>query len=176
MRESDRRQKTLALFQQLAQAHLGKIGMFLVDKEFEKLKLNGSQIDESILNGFYDNLSKGAKLVAGPSKIDKMLEEMKRGSRALLSRPRLKLRRLASRLFPIQFFASALIARRAARLLRGHPWKCFKWYWRFSGLLPALFLSISASATLESGPVSPLASSWSCWVKLSPGPCHFFRP
>ncbi len=83
MRESDRREKTLTLFQQVAQVHLGKIGTSLVDKEFEKLKLNGSQIDESVLNGFYDNLSKGAKLVAGPSKIDKMLEEMKRGFKGL---------------------------------------------------------------------------------------------
>lgn len=83
MRESDRRQKTLILFQQLAQSHLGKIGMSLVDKEFEKMKLNGSQINDSVLDGFYEKLSKSAKLVAGPSKIDKMLEEMKRGFKGL---------------------------------------------------------------------------------------------
>ena len=83
MREGERRQKTLALFQQLAQAHLGKIGMSLVDKEFEKMKLNGSQINDSVLDGFYDQLSRAAKLVAGPSKIDKMLEEMKRGFKGL---------------------------------------------------------------------------------------------
>ena len=83
MRESDRRQKTLALFQQLAQAHLGKIGMSLVDKEFDRLKLNGMQINEAVLEGFYNNLNKSAKLVAGPSKIDKMLEEMKRGFKGL---------------------------------------------------------------------------------------------
>jgi len=82
-READRRQKTLALFQQLAQAHLGKIGMSLVDKEFERMKLNGSQINDSVLDGFYGNLSKAAKLVAGPSKIDKMLDEMKRGFKGL---------------------------------------------------------------------------------------------
>lgn len=83
MRESDRRQKTLILFQQLAQNHLGKIGMSLVEKEFEKMKLNGSQINDAVLDGFYDKLSKAAKLVAGPSKIDKMLEEMKRGFKGL---------------------------------------------------------------------------------------------
>ena len=82
-READRRQKTLALFQQLAQAHLGRIGMSLVDKEFERMKLNGSQINDSVLDGFYGNLSKAAKLVAGPSKIDKMLDEMKRGFKGL---------------------------------------------------------------------------------------------
>lgn len=81
--ESDRRQKTLELFKQLAQSHLGKIGMSLVEKEFEKMKLNGGQLNESILNGFYGNLSKSAKLVAGPGKIDKMLEEMKRGFKGL---------------------------------------------------------------------------------------------
>lgn len=83
MRESDRRQKTLELFQQLALSHLGKIGTSLVDKEFEKMKLNGGQLDETVLDGFYGKLSKAAKLVAGPSKIDKMLEEMKKGFKGL---------------------------------------------------------------------------------------------
>ncbi len=83
MRESDRRQKTLALFQQLAQSHLGKIGTSLVEKEFEKMKLNGGQLNETVLNGFYDNLTKAAKMVAGPSKIDKMLDEMKKGFKGL---------------------------------------------------------------------------------------------
>lgn len=83
MRESDRRQKTLALFKQLAQVHLGKIGMSLVEKEFEKMKLNGGQLDEPMLDGFYGNLSKSARLVAGSSKIEKMLEEMKRGFKGL---------------------------------------------------------------------------------------------
>jgi hypothetical protein len=83
MRESDRRQKALALFQQLAKSHLGKIGMSLVDKEFDKMKLNGSQLNDSLLDGFYNNLAKAAKLVAGPSKIDKMLEEMKKGFKGL---------------------------------------------------------------------------------------------
>ena len=83
MRESDRRQKTQALFQQLALSHLGKIGMSLVDKEFDKMKLNGGQLSESVLDGFYANLGKSAKLVAGSSKIDKMLEEMKRGFKGL---------------------------------------------------------------------------------------------
>lgn len=83
MRESDRRQKTLALFQQLAQTHLGKIGTSLVEKEFERMKLNGGQLNEAVLDGFYANLSKAAKLVAGPSKIDKMLDEMKKGFKGL---------------------------------------------------------------------------------------------
>jgi hypothetical protein len=83
MRESDRRQKARALFQQLAQTHIGKIGTSLVEKEFDKLKLNGGQLNDSVLDGFYDKLSKAAKLVAGPSKIDKMLDEMKKGFKGL---------------------------------------------------------------------------------------------
>jgi hypothetical protein len=82
-KESDRRQKTQELFQSLAQAHLGKIGSSLVDKEFDKLKLNGGQVNESVLDEFYSKLGKSAKLVAGPSKIDKMLEEMKKGFQGL---------------------------------------------------------------------------------------------
>lgn len=83
MRESDRRQKTLTLFQQLAHTHLGKIGISLVEKEFEKLKLNGGLLNEAVLDGFYANLTKAAKLVAGPSKIDRMLDDMKKGFKGL---------------------------------------------------------------------------------------------
>jgi len=82
-KESDRRQKTQELFQSFAMAHLGKIGSLLVDKEFEKLKLNGGQISESALDDFYTKLGKSARLVAGPSKIDKMLDEMKKGFKGL---------------------------------------------------------------------------------------------
>jgi len=82
-KESDRRQKTQELFQRLALAHLGKIGSSLVDKEFDKLKLNGGQISESALDEFYAKLGKSAKLIAGPSKIDKLLEEMKKGFKGL---------------------------------------------------------------------------------------------
>lgn len=83
MRESERRQKTLALLQKTAQGHLGKIGASLVEKEFDRLKLNGTQLNEAILSGFYDNLSKAAKLVAGPTKIEQMLEEMRKGVRTI---------------------------------------------------------------------------------------------
>ncbi len=83
MKESERRQKALALFQRSAQAHLGKLGVSLVEKEFEKMKLNGGQLNEALLSGFYGNLSKAAKLVAGPSKIELMLDEMKKGFKGL---------------------------------------------------------------------------------------------
>jgi hypothetical protein len=83
MHESERRQKTRALFQRLAQSHLGKIGSSLVEKEFDKLKLNGGQLNEDLLESFYGNLGKAARLVAGPSKIQQMLEEMRRGFKGL---------------------------------------------------------------------------------------------
>ena len=82
-KESDRRQRTQELFQSFAMAHLGKIGSLLVDKEFDKLKLNGGQISESALDDFYTKLGKSARMVAGPSKIDKMLDEMKKGFKGL---------------------------------------------------------------------------------------------
>jgi hypothetical protein len=87
MREGERRQKTLNLFQKAAQQHLGKIGAALVDKEFERLNLNGASLSEAHLSGFYDNLARAAKLVAGPSKIEQMLDEMKKGARVLLKGP-----------------------------------------------------------------------------------------
>lgn len=87
MREGERRQKTLALFQKTAQQHLGRIGVSLVDKEFDKLKLNGTSLGESQLTGFFDNLTRAARLVAGPSKIEVMLDEMKKGARSLLKGP-----------------------------------------------------------------------------------------
>ena len=62
----------------MALSHLGKIGTSLVNKEFDQMKLNGGQINETALDGFYGKLAKSANLVAGPSKIDKMLEEMKK--------------------------------------------------------------------------------------------------
>lgn len=84
MRETERRQKTLALFQKTAQQHLGRIGASLVEKEFDRLKLNGASLSEAQLLSFYESLGKAAKLVAGPSKIDVMLDEMKKGARDLL--------------------------------------------------------------------------------------------
>lgn len=87
MREGERRQQALALFQKTAQQHLGKIGMSLVDKEFDRLKLNGVPLGETQLSVFYDNLTRAARLVAGPSKIELMLDDMKKGVRTLLKTP-----------------------------------------------------------------------------------------
>ncbi len=82
--ESVRRQKTLAMFRTTARLHLGTIGPALVEKEFNRLKLNGATLDEAQLAGFYDNLATHAGLVAGASRIERMLSEMKKGARGLL--------------------------------------------------------------------------------------------
>lgn len=76
-KERDRRQKVLSFLQGTAERHIGRIGGSLVEKEFEKV-VNGT-VSEVALSGFYDNLGKSAKLVAGPSKVNDMLEEMKKG-------------------------------------------------------------------------------------------------
>lgn len=87
MREGELRQKTLAIFQKTAQLHLGRIGVSLVEKEFDRLKLNGSALSDLQLTGFYENLARASKLVAGQSKIELMLDEMKKGARAVMKGP-----------------------------------------------------------------------------------------
>jgi len=78
--EKERREKVAALFRTVAERHIGKIGVSLVDKDFERI----TSLDEAALNGFYAGLAKAAKLVAGPTKIETMLDEMKKGARGIL--------------------------------------------------------------------------------------------
>jgi len=82
MQAAERRQKTLALLRGTAEKHIGRIGISLVEKEFDKLTGQG-ELSESSLGGFFDNLARGAKLLAGPTAVNAMLEEMKRGVRSL---------------------------------------------------------------------------------------------
>jgi hypothetical protein len=58
-----------------------------VEKEFDRLKLNGTSLGEAHLVRFYDNLATAAKMVAGPGRIEQMLDEMKRGTRTLFKGP-----------------------------------------------------------------------------------------
>jgi len=81
-REKELRQNLLAMLKTVSLQHLGKIGGSLVEKEFEK-NLSGS-LDEASLMVFYDRLGKAAKLVAGASKINSMLDEMKKGAKVML--------------------------------------------------------------------------------------------
>lgn len=82
LREQERRQKTLALLRATAERHLGKFGASLAEKEFDKVVPTG-KVSEAGLAGFYDNLGRAAKLVAGPTAVSVMLEEMRRGVKAL---------------------------------------------------------------------------------------------
>jgi len=83
-REKERRQKILALLQTVAEKNLGKIGASLADKEFEKAMAGQSVVSEAVLSDFYQRLSTAAKLVAGPTTVKQMIEEMQRGIRTLL--------------------------------------------------------------------------------------------
>lgn len=85
--EGERRQKVLALLRTTAERHIGKIGLSLVEKEFEKAGATAGTLTEATFNGFFDNLSKASKLVAGPTAVGTMLDEMKRGLRGQLKSP-----------------------------------------------------------------------------------------
>lgn len=83
MREADRRHKIEELFKSVATKHIGKIGTSLVEKEFEKIFASETLVTEQALNEFYERLGKASRLVAGPSAVKKMLEEMQRGFQGL---------------------------------------------------------------------------------------------
>lgn len=83
-RAQEKRQKVLSFLRGTAERHIGRIGVSLVEKEFERAA-GEEAIAEETMAGFYDRLAKGAKLVAGPSKVAAMVGDMKRGIKALLS-------------------------------------------------------------------------------------------
>jgi hypothetical protein len=80
--EGERRQQALALFLIAAREHLGRVGVTLVEQEFDKLA--GVPLDEVQLAGFFDDLAKSAQRSAGPGRIEPMLAEMKSAARVLL--------------------------------------------------------------------------------------------
>lgn len=80
--EGERRQQALALFLIAAREHLGRVGVSLVEQEFDKLA--GAPLGEAQLAGFFDNLAMAAQRLAGPVRIEPMLAEMKSAARALL--------------------------------------------------------------------------------------------
>ncbi len=69
-----RRQRTLSQLKVIAGNHIGKFGTSQVDKAFAHV---GEEMKSEELSIFYAELQRLAKLVAGPSKIAAMLEEMK---------------------------------------------------------------------------------------------------
>lgn len=83
-REKERRHKVLALLKGIAERTLGKIGGQMAEKEFEKALDSHGLFSEVVLNDFYLRLGKAAKLVAGPSTVKQMIDEMQRGIKTLL--------------------------------------------------------------------------------------------
>lgn len=83
-REKERRQRVVVLFNGIAEKNLGKIGAQLVEKEFAKALDKHDLVSEAVLNDFYRRLGMAAKLVAGPSTVKQMIDEMQRGIKALL--------------------------------------------------------------------------------------------
>ncbi len=82
--EKERRNNLLALFQEAALRHIGKIGSAMVKKDFDKIL--GDSLDDGALALFFERLSRDARLVAGPSKIEVMIKEMQQGALSLLGR------------------------------------------------------------------------------------------
>ncbi len=82
--EKERRINLLAVFEEAASRHIGKIGSSMVKKEFDKVLADS--LDDGALALFYERLSRDARLVAGPSKIEAMIKEMQRNASSLLLR------------------------------------------------------------------------------------------
>lgn len=84
LREKERRHKIIGLLKGVAEKSLGKIGAQLAEKEFERALSGQGIVSEAVLQDFYQRLGKAAKLVAGPSAVKQMIDEMQRGIRALM--------------------------------------------------------------------------------------------
>jgi hypothetical protein len=69
-----RRQRVLNQLKTIAETHIGKFGIAQVDKAFS---LVGPDLRADQMAKFYLELQQLAKLVAGPKKVNAMLEEMK---------------------------------------------------------------------------------------------------
>jgi len=79
----ERRIRLHTMLRGAAEKHIGKIGMQLVDKEMEKHIPESGEWTEAMFNRFLDELGKAAKMVAGPSAIKSLLEDMKKVARSL---------------------------------------------------------------------------------------------
>lgn len=81
--EKERRKLTRQLLADIAKGHIGKLGVSLVDKEFDRLAGSTATLNDEFMDGFFVNLGKAAKLVAGPTVIKQMLDEMQQGLKQL---------------------------------------------------------------------------------------------
>ena len=83
--ENDLKVRLQLMLRSTAEAHIGRIGASLAEKEFEKYFPEGQSWDDIRFNKMLENLNNAAKMVAGPSAIKKMLDDMRKGVRSLLS-------------------------------------------------------------------------------------------
>jgi hypothetical protein len=83
-REVQRRQRVLEFLRITGQEHLGRVGGTLTEKEFERAVGEQTHLTEASLVGFYVNLARAARMVAGNTAVNRMLEEMKRGVKSYL--------------------------------------------------------------------------------------------
>jgi hypothetical protein len=77
------REKLLQLFRAAVETHLGENGGALVEREFGKIPV----LNDTTLEQFYAAVARSAKLLAGPSRIELMLSDMRRAVRSILSPP-----------------------------------------------------------------------------------------
>lgn len=83
-REKLRRQQVVGLLKDIAGRNLGRIGAQMAEKEFAVALADQGLISEAVLDDFYLRIGKAAKLLAGPSKIRLMIDEMQRSIKSLL--------------------------------------------------------------------------------------------
>lgn len=76
-----RRERLYNLLRGTAERHIGQFGVTQVDKAFKKVS---TTMTLGEIDTFFSELTRMAKLVAGPSKVKTMIEEMRRGAKALL--------------------------------------------------------------------------------------------
>ncbi len=76
-----RRERLFALFRGVAERHVGQFGVTQVEKAFRKVSptMSFAEVDH-----FLNDMTRMAKLVAGPSKVTEMVEEMRRGAKDLM--------------------------------------------------------------------------------------------
>ncbi|MBW6513055.1 MAG: GTPase-activating protein [Desulfuromonadaceae bacterium] len=81
---AQRKERLLTMLKETAGQRIGKVGASLVEKEFSKA-VNGKLVfKEDDFENFFSQLSIGAKLVAGPSTVKGMVNDMRRGIKPFL--------------------------------------------------------------------------------------------
>lgn len=83
-RGRQRRRKVQHFLRETAQKHLGQTGAGLADKEFERTVKSEGPMTEASLVDFYVKFNRAARMLAGSSAVNRMLDEMKSGVKARL--------------------------------------------------------------------------------------------